>query len=172
MPGMTEPQAREAFNRVVLPALPAAHRLAMWLLRDPHAAEDVVQEAALRAWRNIASFRGANEPASERAWVLRIVRNLALTRLGVPQGAELPEDLADPTPSPETAAIRAQGTRRVNDALAGLPAALRECLALKELEGLSYREIADVVGIPVGTVMSRLWRARQAMLAMTEGFRL
>jgi RNA polymerase sigma-70 factor (ECF subfamily) len=168
---MTEPQAREAFNRIVLPALPAAHRLAVWLLRDPHAAEDVVQEAALRAWRNIAGFRGANEPTSERAWVLRIVRNVALTRLGSPQCAELPEELADTAPSPETEAIRAQGTRHVNEALAALPGALRECLALKELEGLSYREIADIVGIPVGTVMSRLWRARQAMLAMTEGFR-
>jgi RNA polymerase sigma-70 factor (ECF subfamily) len=160
--------AGEVFARVVVPHLPAAYRLALWLLRDPAAAEDVVQDAAERAFRHIATFRGDNACA----WVLRIVRNQAIETLRKTRpSAELDEDLPDRAPLPDADLLRAEGETTLRAALAGLPPTLRECLVLRELEELSYRDIADIVGVPVGTVMSRLWKARQILMARTEGLR-
>ena len=156
------------FARVVTPHLPAAYRLALWLLRDKAAAEDVVQDAAERAFRHIATFRGDNACA----WVLRIVRNQALETLKkIRPSAALDDDLIDDAPLADTALFRAEGETVLHAALAALPPTLRECLVMRELEEMSYRDIADVVGVPVGTVMSRLWRARQLLMVQTEALR-
>jgi RNA polymerase sigma-70 factor (ECF subfamily) len=164
--GSAEQAAR--FTRSVVPHLPAAYRLARWLLRDAALAEDVVQDAMERALRYMASFRGDNA----RAWVLRIVRNQAMQ-----QGAKyrpmeaLDATMAAAAPSPEDEAMRAQGTLALNDALAVLPPHLRECIVLRELEECSYREMAEILELPLGTVMSRLWAARQKLMDLTKGFR-
>jgi|ERR1700733_2752968 RNA polymerase sigma-70 factor (ECF subfamily) len=160
--------AAEAFGRIVVPHLPAAYRLALWLLRDAATAEDVVQEAAERAFRHIATFRGDNACA----WVLRIVRNQAMTTLAKTRPlAELDDDMPDDAPLADAALYRVEGETTLHAALAALPPTLRECLVLRELEEMSYRDIADILGIPVGTVMSRLWRARQYLMDQTEALR-
>ena len=155
---------RARFEATVLPHLDAAYNLARWLVRDANLAEDVVQDAAVRALTGFGGFRGG-EP---RAWLLRIVRNAAYTALGKrtdPVADELAlTEIPDPGPTPETRLQRAEETGRLEHALAALPLELRECLVLRELEELSYKQIADVTGVPIGTVMSRLWRARQALL--------
>ncbi|MDB5414954.1 MAG: polymerase subunit sigma [Rubritepida sp.] len=154
-------------EQALLGNLNAAHNLARWLVRDPAAAEDVVQEAMLRAIRYAASWRGGDG----RAWLLEIVRNTAhgwlaarRHRQEVPMdetpGAEAP----DPAPDPEAALSGRQERLGLAAAVAALPVELRECLVLREFEELSYRDIARVTGVPIGTVMSRLWRARRALL--------
>jgi RNA polymerase sigma-70 factor (ECF subfamily) len=159
------------FEEAVLPHLDAAYNLARWLVRDPVAAEDVVQDAVLRALKYFASFRGGDE----RAWLLRIVRNTAYSSIGkrggaaeIPLGSEDGEgpgmDVPDPAPGPEAILAQRQDLARLDAALAALPIELRECLVLCELEELSYKEIAEVTQVPIGTVMSRLWRARQALM--------
>ena len=161
----------------MLPHLDAAYNLARWLMRDRVAAEDVVQEAMLRALTYFAGFRGGNP----RAWLLQIVRNAAYASQRVDSGnrhlplpepgdLSLPELRAD-TDDPETALIRARSAERVQAIIAELPVELREPLVLRELEELSYKEIAEITGIPIGTVMSRLWRARRhvARAAGAEG---
>jgi RNA polymerase sigma-70 factor (ECF subfamily) len=165
------------FARLALPHLDAAYNLARWLLRDPVAAEDVVQDAMLRALTYFASFRGTNA----RAWLLQIVRNAAHDRLAAGARArEVPlmpfddedeapvHEPADPADDPEAALSRRQDRAALGEALAALPVELRECLVLRELEEMSYRDIAQVTGVPVGTVMSRLWRARRALLRSGE----
>jgi RNA polymerase sigma-70 factor (ECF subfamily) len=144
--------------------LDAAYNLARWLMRDQAEAEDAVQEAYLRAIRNLANFRGGDG----RAWLLRIVRNGCYDRLrrmgGSVQYTDFDETLhsgGHHTPDPETALLLAERNERVTRSLAELSAEYREVLVLRELEQLSYREIATISGIPVGTVMSRLSRARQ-----------
>ncbi len=157
---MTDPGGFEA---AVMPHLPAAFNLARWLVRDPVLAEDVVQDASLRALAGFAGFRGGDA----RAWLLRIVRNAAYDLLGASRlerpEAEPPE-VTDPAGDPEAALIRTENAAGLAAALALLPLELRECLVLRELEELSYKEIAAVTGAPIGTVMSRLWRARRALL--------
>jgi RNA polymerase sigma-70 factor (ECF subfamily) len=160
----------ERFGRVVLPHLDAAWRLARWLVRDPAAAEDVVQDALVRALTYFASYRGGDG----RAWLLRIVRNTATTRgISVGRRAEdrlEPEDggahahLANAGDTPEAILADREREAALRDRLDALPPELREALVLKELEELSYRDIAEITGVPIGTVMSRLWRARQALL--------
>lgn len=157
--------SRRRFNEVVLSHLDAAYGLARWLVRDPHLAEDVVQEAVLRGLSYFASFRGEDG----RAWLLRIVRNTAYSMLASRREPAAPDEAAllaapDTGESPEAALSRQQDAERLERALAALPAELRECLVLKELEDLSYKEIARITGVPIGTVMSRLWRARRALL--------
>jgi RNA polymerase sigma-70 factor (ECF subfamily) len=162
------------FARVALPHLNAAYNLARWLLRDPVAAEGAVQDAMLRALTYFASFRGDNP----RAWLLRIVRNAAHDRMqAAARAREVPlaagddaEEIqvADPADDPEAALSRAQDRAALESALLALPAELRECLVLRELEEMSYRDIAGITGVPVGTVMSRLWRARRALLNRAE----
>lgn len=154
----------ENFEEVVLPHLDAAYRLARWLVRNEHDAEDVVQEASLRALRYFRTFTGGNG----RAWFLRIVRNTCWSWRGqtlqssmdpfdetLHSGDQLPSD-------PETLALRTDAAASIERAIGSLPDRFRELLVLRELEGLSYRELADVLGIPIGTVMSGLSRARQA----------
>jgi RNA polymerase sigma-70 factor (ECF subfamily) len=169
-----EPGDAAAFARVALPHLDAAYNLARWLVRDPAAAEEVVQDAMVRALDYFASFRGENP----RAWLLRIVRNVALTRLeqrarsretpldADPGGAH--EHLADGAPDPEVAMAHSEGISQLERMLSSLPPDLRECVVLRELEDLSYRDIARITGVPVGTVMSRLFRGRQALMRLGQ----
>jgi RNA polymerase sigma factor (sigma-70 family) len=163
------------FEQVVLPHLSAAHNLARWLVGDATLAEDVVQDAALRALSYFGSYRGGDG----RAWLLRIVRNAAYGALAARRhggaaslddagptmdGGSTARQVADPADDPETALVRREGFDRLDQALAALPSELRECLVLRELEELSYKEVAHITGVPIGTVMSRLWRARQALM--------
>ena len=167
------PSRDDSFEAVVLPHLDAAYNLARWLMREPAAAEEVVQEAMLRALTYFASFKGVNP----RAWLLQIVRNAAYSAHGIDRGvqfvpiAESPEsgavtgdDLVSTADDPELALIRRRGERQVHELIAALPVELREPLVLRELEELSYKEIADITRIPIGTVMSRLFRARRLLV--------
>lgn len=165
--------ARQAFESLVLPHLDAAYNLARWLLRDPSVAEDAVQEASLRAFRYIGSLRSEDA----RAWLLGIVRNTCFTLLErrrsapdtvdfddsafeVAAGADEP-GRSDPAVLLEQRKLQAQ----VDAALRTLPPALREVIVLREFEDLEYAEIARIIAVPVGTVMSRLSRAREKMRA-------
>ena len=147
----------------MLPHLDAAYNLARWLLRNEHDARDSVQEAYLRAFRAYAGFRGGNG----RAWLLTIVRNVCYSRLRQVKREAPREEFDEQQHTPagdalEAAArLRREADReRLDAALAALPDDMREVIVLHELEGLAYKEIAAVAGIPLGTVMSRLARAR------------
>jgi RNA polymerase sigma-70 factor (ECF subfamily) len=151
------------FEQVVLPHLDAAYNLARWLTRSDADAEDVVQEACVRALRFFGGFRGDDA----RGWLLAIVRNSCYDFLR----RHRPQELTDPfdeeihtavaqTPTPEALLLRRADRAMVRDALEALPVAWREVIILRELEGLSYKQIADVASIKIGTVMSRLARAR------------
>ncbi|MDB5432536.1 MAG: polymerase subunit sigma [Caulobacter sp.] len=159
-----DPGRRERFNQVMLPHLDGAYSLARYLARDPTAAEDIVQDAYLNAWRAFPAWRGG----SARAWLFAIVRNGFLSGLPARRVVTTPpeeaEALADPDqPSPEAALLQSEAVGRVRAAIAALPDPFRETLVLRELEELSYKDIADVTGVPIGTVMSRLARARQLL---------
>jgi len=162
---MAEQQV-ERFERLVLPHLDDAYTLARYLLRDEHDAQDVVQEAVLRALRHFAGLR--QEDA--RAWLLTIVRNCCYSlhkarrkdRSTVPITNDAAEEVADPG-STDDLAIEGSERERVQAAVDALPAELREVIVLRELSDLSYREISEVVGVAVGTVMSRLSRARDRL---------
>jgi RNA polymerase sigma-70 factor, ECF subfamily len=155
----------ESFDDVVLPHLDAAHRLARWLMRNEHDAEDVVQEASLRALRYFRTFTGGDG----RAWFLRIVRNTCsgwrshrFDALTDPFDEEQHRG-ARPTSDPETLLLQTDDATVIARAMRNLPDRFQQLLVLRELEGLSYRELADVIEIPIGTVMSRLSRAREAL---------
>jgi RNA polymerase sigma-70 factor (ECF subfamily) len=160
----TAPTVGHSFEEVVLPHLDAAYRLARWLMRNEHDAEDVVQEASLRALRYFRTFTGGNG----RAWFLRIVRNTCCSWRD--HSARAPTDLFDeeqhssgqPASDPETLLLHTDDVTLIDRAMRTLPDRFRELLVLRELEDLSYRELADVIGIPMGSVMSGLSRARQA----------
>lgn len=154
---------------VVAPHLRAAYGLARWLLGNDHDAEDAAQDAYIRAFRHFDTWNGANA----RAWLLTIVRRCCYTSLTKKRPGEVGvfdeeqhAEEADGAPlhaqldDPERAALRADDARLLNGAVAALPVEYREVFVLRELEGLSYKEIADVAGMPIGTVMSRLSRAR------------
>ncbi|MGH8201131.1 MAG: sigma-70 family RNA polymerase sigma factor [Steroidobacteraceae bacterium] len=158
------------FASVALPHLDAALNRACWLTENRADAEDVVQEAMVRALRYFPSFRGE----SSRAWILQIVRNTAYGALKAKRGERVVmsactaetsglEDVPDLADGPEKMLIRSEELSRVDAMIARLPIELRETLLLRELEELSYREIAQVTATPIGTVMSRLWRARQLL---------
>jgi RNA polymerase sigma factor (sigma-70 family) len=174
--GVATSSRNGSFETVVLPHLDAAHNLARWLMRDRAAAEDVLQEALLRALTYFPGFRGGNP----RAWLLQIVRNTAYGSLALERGAELVPiassedsggagaDLPSGEDDPETTLIKARERCRARALIAALPVELREALVLRELEELSYKEIAEVTQTPIGTVMSRLWRARRSLLAAAK----
>ena len=160
------PRELQRFDESVLPHLDAAYNLARHLLRDPHQAEDAVQEAFLRALRHFGGFRGGDG----RAWLLRIVRNTCFTQLRRRRSAGetvlLEEDMPDEDERsrPEANLARTVAAEQVREALAQLPAEFREAIVLRELEDLSYKEIAQIAGVPIGTVMSRLARGRRRLL--------
>ena len=163
------PSELERFEAVVLPHLSGAYTLARYLTRNAFDADDVVQEACLRALRYFGGFRGA-EPGDGRAWLLAIVRNTAhtwLRRQGMEAGAtEFDETLhseAIADEHPESALANSALRETLAESLRGLAPEFREVIVLRELEGLSYKEISAVVGVPVGTVMSRLARARKRL---------
>jgi RNA polymerase sigma-70 factor (ECF subfamily) len=159
----------EPFEAVVLPHLDAAFNLARWLMRGRGDAEDVVQEALVRALTYFPSFRGTNP----RGWLLQIVRHTAYASMKLNRGAMAPAEmpdaddaaLTDPADDPEAALMKRQNQARVAHSISALEVELRETLVLRELEEMSYKEIAQITGVPIGTVMSRLWRARRALAA-------
>jgi RNA polymerase sigma factor (sigma-70 family) len=164
-------ERRARFDAQVLPHLDAAYRFARWLARSPADADDVVQEAMLRAFRGLDGLRG-----DVKAWLFAIVRNCHLTALAqrerrgfVPLPAEGdPHDgpaMVSAAPGPESASMRRDEERSLERLLADLPPEHREVLILREIEELDYREIAAVTQVPIGTVMSRLARARGALKA-------
>jgi RNA polymerase sigma-70 factor, ECF subfamily len=165
-----------SFEAVVLPHLDAAYDLACWLMRDRMAAEDVLQEALVRALTYFPGFRGVNP----RAWLLQIVRNTAYGSLALGRRAELVPiassedsggagtDLPSREDDPEMTLIKSRERCRMRALISALPVELRETLVLRELEELSYKEIAEVTQTPIGTVMSRLWRARRSLLAAAK----
>jgi RNA polymerase sigma-70 factor (ECF subfamily) len=161
----TDPHAQ--FEQVVVPHLDAAYNLARWLAGNDHDAEDIAQEACLRAFRFLSGFRGGNS----RSWVLTIVRNTAFTWLkqNRPQaivsiGEDEMLEIEDATAAANHSSALHNADRDVlRAALEQLPMEFREVLILRELEGLSYKEISEVADAPIGTVMSRLARARKQL---------
>jgi len=161
---------RRRFDAQVLPHLDSAYTCARWLSRSPTEADDVVQEAMLRAFRGFDTLRGSNV----KAWLLAIVTNCSLTALKQQQrrsAVALPEEndardgdaMIATTLGPESAAICADDERTLDRLVSALPETYREVLILREIEDMSYREIAIVTSAPIGTVMSRLARARAAL---------
>lgn len=161
---------RGRFEARVLPHLDAAYRFASWLARSPDDADDIVQEAVLRAYRSFDTLRGSDV----KAWLLTIVRNCHSTALKQRQRrAQVPlpqeDDAQDghaliaTTPDPESTSIRRDEEHTLERLIAGLPDDYREVLILREIEDMRYREIAAVTNLPMGTVMSRLARARSAL---------
>jgi RNA polymerase sigma-70 factor (ECF subfamily) len=166
------------FEQVVVSHLDAAYNLARWLVRNDHDAEDVMQEAIVRAFRFFDRLKAENP----RAWLLKIVRNSAYTflrqnragELGTEFDDELHADAADPGCSPETPEallLRSAQQRFLNQAVDALPVEFREAFVLREVEALSYKEIADMARVPIGTVMSRLSRARRRLQAALARYR-
>jgi RNA polymerase sigma factor (sigma-70 family) len=175
----TDRMARTSrFEQTIVPHLDAAYNLARWLTRNDSDAQDVVQDAYLRAFKYFDSFQGDNPSA----WLLAIVRNACFTwmRRNRPREEVAGSDAIDAETTgnvepllgggsrelatdPETLLIEARDRTQVNELVAKLPAEFREVIVLREIEDLSYREIADIVGIPIGTVMSRLSRARKLL---------
>ena len=156
---------RAQFERAMMPHLDAAFNLARWMTRDDHAAEDVVQESYARAAKYFRSFRGGDG----RAWLLGVVRRASFDWLAKHRTAgavSYDEDLhdeGDESTDPFAVALRECEAEVVRAALEELPPPLREAIVLREVEGLSYREIAAISGAPIGTVMSRLCRGRREL---------
>jgi RNA polymerase sigma-70 factor, ECF subfamily len=161
---LSGPENRDDFQRTFLPYLDAAYNLARWVLKNEADAQDVVQEAYLRALRFCATFRGGDP----RAWLLTIVRNTAYTWLSRNRSANPPapfdeEQHRDEALPVDLELIRRAEWRALRAAMEELPAEFREIVVLRDVEGLSYREIAEVADLPIGTVMSRLARARSRL---------
>jgi RNA polymerase sigma factor (sigma-70 family) len=163
---------RQRFEHVVIPHLQDAFAMARWLAGNASDAEDIVQEACMRAYRGIGGFRGDNP----RAWVMKIVRNTTFTWLKKHRDPTLVSmekfeehgegqslDVMDPV-TPESAMIEQADAARLESAIAGLPPLFREALVLRELQGFNYRAIGEITGVPIGTVMSRLARARRHLM--------
>ena len=170
-------ERRAEFERIMMPHLQAAHDLARWLMRHPQEADDAVQEAYLRAFRAFDGYAGGNA----RAWILAIIRNTCMTRLSrlrsnskvvlldvatLDRDPATAEALRDPARAADDMLVSENDRKRVHAALKKLPEFYREVLIMREFDELSYREISDVIGISVGTVMSRLSRGRARMRAL------
>lgn len=163
---MREQDKLKRFEKAVLPHLDAAYNLARWLTRSDHDAEDVAQEAYLRAFRFFDGFRGGDS----RSWLLTIVRNTCYTWLKQNRAHELTtvfdeeiHSVDSDSPNPEAMLLQSVDNQLLRQALEELPVEFREVLILHELQGLSYKEIAVIADIPMGTVMSRLARARERL---------
>ena len=164
---MNDEQTRARFETLLLPLMNDAYNLARWLMKNQQDAEDMVQESYLRAFRFFASF---HEGTNCRAWFLRIVRNTCYTELGtrdpkhkqVPLDSEI-DEIEDTSPLPSVSLSQKTTVAAVREAIAALPVEFREVVVLRELEGLSYKEISEVSGVPLGTVMSRLARGRHQL---------
>jgi RNA polymerase sigma-70 factor (ECF subfamily) len=162
-----DPDGVRRFESLLMPHLAAGYNLARWLTRNEHDAQDLVQDAYLRAFRAFDGYRGGNP----RAWLLAIVRNTCFAWLRQQRSHPVdsppdddPDELADdPAAGPEAQVLRHADSQILRGALEELPVEFREAVILRELEGLSYKEIADVVGAPLGTVMSRLSRGRRQL---------
>src|SRR5271157_3389288 len=164
--GTTGMQAAARFEQAVLPHMDAAYNLARWLVRNPQDAEDIVQESYLRAYKFWSGFQGGDS----RAWLLKIVRNTSYTFLeknrSAAQSEEFDEKIhssAPATPDAEASVIRTVESRMLRDALEELPVNFREILVLRELEELSYKQISEMLEVPIGTVMSSLARGRERL---------
>jgi len=171
---------RSAFDEVFLPYLPEAYRLAQWLAGSASDAEDIVQEAALRAYRGIKGFGAVNA----RAWSLAIVRNTAVSWLtknrprkvvymndlsaAEQQELELEGLYGTRIETPEEVALFKADAADIEGALAQLPAQFREVIVLREINQMNYRDIAEITNVPIGTVMSRLSRGRQLLVGLLE----
>lgn len=167
MPELSSSAVR--FEAVVLPHLPAAYNLARWLMRNDQDADDVVQEAYLRAFKFFSGYRGGES----RTWLLTIVRNTCYSWLQRNRSHELTvsideaqEDLTIDFANPELRLVRNADALMVREALAELPLEFREVMVMRELEELSYKEIAAVADLPIGTVMSRLARGRKRLYSV------
>jgi RNA polymerase sigma-70 factor (ECF subfamily) len=169
--GVLDLQERARFEQLVLPHVDAAFNLARWVLRGRNDAEDVAQEALLRAYR---FFRGFNGPDA-RAWLLQIVRNACYSWLEKNRPMDLSTEFDEQlypqaSATPESLAIAGDDKQRLTQALEALPPRFREVLVLRELEGCSYKEIASITSMPIGSVMSALSRARQRLQrTLTQG---
>jgi RNA polymerase sigma factor (sigma-70 family) len=160
------------FEEIALPHLAAAYNLARWLVHNEHDAEDIVQESYLRAFKFFSGYYGGDS----RSWLLTIVRNTCYTwlqqnralRLAAPHDDKL-EAVGLDLDDPEMLLVRSVDSEIVRDALQELPAEFREVVVLREMEGLSYKEIANIADIPIGTVMSRLRRGRTRLQALLAG---
>ncbi len=160
------------FEEAVMPHLDAAYNLARWLMRNEADAQDMVQEAYLRALRFFGGFHGTDA----RAWLLTIVRNTCYTWLKRSRSLELSGDLDEivltkesDEPNPEASHVLKVQSQLISEAIEKLPIEFREVVILRELEELSYKEIASITGIPIGTVMSRLSRARKRLVVCLRG---
>jgi len=170
--GKPDENQRELFEQTIVPHLNAAYNLARWLTRNQHDAEDLVQEAYLRAFRFFGGFHGGDG----RAWLLAVVRNTCLTWLskktgGAAVAVEFNEQLHGDATAPmdaENAMIRDSRIDSLRDCVETLPVEYREIIVLRELEELSYRQISEIAGVPIGTVMSRLSRGRERLLDCME----
>ena len=171
---MTDEKASQRFQEVALPHLDAAYNLARWLARNDDDAQDIVQEAYLRAFKSFAGFRGS----SARPWLLAIVRNTCFTWMRQHRGAKLEVpfdedehgDAGDaypdrPDANPEAILAAIDDRRLFDTALEALPVEFRETVVLRDVQDLSYKEIASIVAVPIGTVMSRLARGRRLLYA-------
>jgi RNA polymerase sigma factor (sigma-70 family) len=175
-PGVPRPGAGHAdrFRQLILPHLDGAYNLACYLTRDPVLSQDIVQDAFLRAFRSFSQFRDG----SARAWLFAIVRNCCRTAQSRQSGvlslvvheSSLDDEIAsalgeraDPSPTPEEEVIRKTEINRLRAAIEAMPEPFREAIVLRDIEDLSYAEIAEVTGVPIGTVMSRLSRGRSIL---------
>jgi RNA polymerase sigma-70 factor, ECF subfamily len=167
--GITTTEGAARFEQAVLPHMDAAYNLARWLVRNPQDAEDIVQESYLRAYKFWAGFQGGDS----RAWLLKIVRNTSYTFLDKNRPAAQSEEFDEKihsaapavpaSPDAEASMIRTVESRMLREALEELPVNFREILVLRELEELSYKQISEMLEVPVGTVMSSLARGRERL---------
>ena len=170
--GMNEQSRRIHFENQMLPLMPEAYNLARWIMKNEPYARDVVQDAYLKAFRYFESFHGD----SGRAWLLRIVRNVCYDALRVRDSQrnivsldeETAAEVPDSKPGPNVLAIQNSTKLRIREALEALPLEFKTVIILREFDGLSYKEISDIAGVPVGTVMSRLARARRQLAALLQ----
>src|SRR5260221_843675 len=171
--GMNDQDRRIHFENQMLPLMPETYNLARWMMKNEPDARDAVQDAYLKAFRYFESFHGD----SGRAWLLRIVRNVCYDALRardsqqrniVSLDEETAAEVPDSKPSPNVLAIQNSTKLRIREALEALPLEFKTVIILREFDGFSYNEISEIVGVPVGTVMSRLSRARLQLAGLLQ----